>query len=284
MPGRTSPRSAISSGPTTSRRRDASRRSTFSDGMSGRGDKISSSPIARATPCRARRRAFPPRRPGHSPRSRRWALGIGCGRRLCGYRRGAERGRLGAGHRPISRDRRRVRVQRRRCRGGEFVSKTSSRRQGNSIWRESDCCTTQPRAPTLPPVGGEGLCLAERGSGVGGTMRNWRHCGDVEARPNSAGAQVAGRTRTTSIDQALIAADAWRRGEHGVRLVPPPGAATRRHPPRQRAGRVGACGCVVQQAIALLSERAQRAGGIPQRKMARARSDKRVPSSAASCW
>src|SRR5580693_3639474 len=43
-------------------------------------------------------------------------------------------------------------------------------------------------------------------------------------------------TRTTSIHQALIAAAAWRRGEHGVRVVPPPGAAARRHPPRQRAG------------------------------------------------
>ena len=28
--------------------------------------------------------------------------------------------------------------------------------QGNCIWTESDFCTTQPQAPTLPPVGGEG--------------------------------------------------------------------------------------------------------------------------------
>lgn len=40
----------------------------------------------------------------------------------------------------------------------------------------------------------------------------------------------------TTIHQALIAAAAERKGEGEARVVPPPGAAMRRHPPRQRAG------------------------------------------------
>ena len=40
----------------------------------------------------------------------------------------------------------------------------------------------------------------------------------------------------STIYQALIVAAAEREGELGASVVPPPGAATRRHPPRQRAG------------------------------------------------
>src|SRR3984893_11694449 len=103
-------------------------------------------------------------------------------------------------------------------------------RQGNRIWRFL-FGTTAPRAPPSRPL--VGRVDASRSEAAG-----WGDYANCDVSVMSRTGQTPrwhtwpDGTRTTSIHQALIAAAAWRRGEHGVRVVPPPGAAARRHPPR----------------------------------------------------
>src|ERR1700676_2965348 len=93
------------------------------------------------------------------------------------------------------------------------------RGQGNRL-RRLLLGTMAPRAPPSRPLAGR--VDASRSEAAG-----WGDYANCDIAVMSRTGQTPrwhtwpDGTRTTSIHQALIAAAAWRRGEHGVRVVPP---------------------------------------------------------------
>src|SRR5580693_5342288 len=92
--------------------------------------------------------------------------------------------------------------------------------QGNRIWRFL-FGTTAPRAPPSRPLAGRVDASRSEAAGWG----DYANCDIVVlSRSGQTPPWYTWRdaTRPTSIYPPLIAAAAWRRGEHGVRVVPPP--------------------------------------------------------------